>query len=178
MKKLVALFAALIMLFSVCAMADEAPVTLYTAENGATVTLTMKGAYTIKESKTDNGETMLWVISREGVADVFIVITPCGDMVMLNDMSDEEIEAIIKNYADEYGDVITVSVEVTPSGNKYFDCFWDEGTSQMNERWTYFDGFELSRTQIVVDGILTDADTAFLAEVQEGMWVTFPETAE
>ena len=178
MKKFAALLNALIMLLSVAAMAEETTEALYTAENGTTVTLTMKGEYTINAAKTDNGETLYWKLSREGVADVYVIITPLDEITGLNDLTDEQIDEIMDQYAEEYGDVVTASVEVTPSGNKYINCFWDENGSQMEERWTYFEGFELNCFQASVGEALTEEDTAFLAEVQEGMWVAFPETAE
>lgn len=178
MKKFAALLIALIMLLSVAAMAEETTEPLYTAENGTAVTLTMKGEYTIDATKTDSGETLLWKISREGVADVYIIITPLEEIVGLNDLSDEEIDEILDKCAEDYGDSVTASVEVTPSGNKYINYFWDENGSQMEERWTYFEGFELNCFQASLDEALTEEDTAFLTEVQEGLWVAFPETAE
>lgn len=175
MKKLIALLLALFMLSSVCAFAEEKVETLYTAEDGTIVTLTMKGEYTL-ENIEDGSSNYRWIVHRDGVADVWVSIAPLEETVGLNDLSEEEIAEIMNFYYEGSEDYLTLSLELTPSGNKYLDFFWDFGDSQSNERWTYFEGFELNRFQNTTDEhpVLTEEDTAFLAEVQEGMWVTFP----
>ena len=170
MKRLIALFTAMMMLaLCVCAVAED-KITVFTDEaTGAKVTLEMQGEYYIEFDQHSGTEYVQFDVSRDGVAPVTVMISAIdAEGVNMNDMTEEQLQQLCNYLAVDEDSVVTV--EETESGNKYINILIASEEGSIQERYTVFEGFDMSRVQFK-EGIFTEEDTAFLAEVQSGLWV-------
>lgn len=174
MKRFLAMLLAALMLTGACAMAAEEPIDLFVAESGTKVTLTMQNPFNIEFNVVDDGHMQAF-ISREGVEDIVVIVDKTDSDIDFNmaDMSDEDKQKqmeYIKNVEFEGYTEVTVNIEKTPAGNEYFDVFASYENINVHRRVTIFEGYYFDRYQMSTTAF-TDADNAFMDEVQQGMWI-------
>jgi len=103
-------------------------------------------------------------INSEGRASVYITIAPSdiyGDLSM-NDLSEADVENL-KSLASEQYDNPEMSIEITPSGNKYIHVSSDAGVASI---FTLYRGYFVELTQWHDDySELKDTDYAFMLQL-------------
>ncbi|MCQ2457317.1 MAG: hypothetical protein MJ142_01130 [Clostridia bacterium] len=172
MKRLFCALLALAMLLTAAAAFAEKIVVLTDVATGAKVTFEMEGEYSIEYDEHCTADYVQFTVSRDGVCPVIVsVFARDAEDKNMNDMTDEELEAqrasLEADLADE-GYVVTI--ETTSFGNKYINCVAASENGSVQQRYTVFEDFDMCRIQYS-EGLFTEADTAFLAEVQASLWV-------
>ena len=163
---------ALAMLLTTAAAVAE-KITVFTdPATGAKVTFEMEGEYYIEYDEHCTNDLVLFTVSREGVCAVLVsVFARDAEDKNMNDMTDEELEELrARLEADMSGEGFTVTVETTPSGNKYINFVNAAENGSVQQRFTIFENFDMDRIQYS-EGLFTEADNAFIAEVQGALWV-------
>lgn len=173
MKKIVAAVVALLMLATAFTAVAAEKITVFTdQETGAYVTLELE-SYAIDYDEHSGDEYVQFTLTREGVqpVEVMIAASDAGNK-NTNDMTQEELDLFVASLTELLADEgYTVTVETTKDGNKYFRIVGDNEFGAYEERYTIFEGFEMSRVQ-TSETTFTEDDTDFLAEVQSGLWVS------
>ena len=170
MKRIAAAIVAMILVLC-CAAALAEKTTVFTDPvTGDKVTLEIENA-TIEFDEDSTEDLGIFTVKRDGVCDVYVLIyAKDTEDKNLNDMTDEELQGVIDYFTSEIDDEDTkVTLEVTKDGNKYVNIVSESENGSLQQRFTVFENFDMSRTQFST-GLFTEEDTAFLAEVQSGLW--------
>ncbi|MDO5434910.1 MAG: hypothetical protein Q4G19_00915 [Clostridia bacterium] len=172
MKRLFCALLALAMLLTAAAVYAEKIVILTDAASGAKVTFEMEGEYSIEYDEHCTDDYVQFTVSRDGVCPVIVAVFARDvEDKNMNDMTDEELEAERAALeADLAGEGYVVTIETTPYGNKYINCVAESENGSVQQRYTTFEDFDMCRIQYC-EGLFTEADTAFIAEVQGSLWV-------
>lgn len=164
MKKLLCLLTALLML--VCAGGAIAESVRF-IESSSTFDIEMElpeGAKIVSSSGKD--DLSIINIASEGLAEVSVTIAPSelyGDN-SLNDLSDDDINALAEQAGLQY-EAPKITVEVTPSGNKYIHIC-SNGESDVDSIFTLYDGFFIEMTQWHENyAELSEKDFAFMQQL-------------
>ncbi len=172
MKRLFCTLLVLAMMLTVTAAFAEKTTVFTDPATGAKVTFDMEGEYNIEYDQNCTPDYIQFDVSRDGVCPVTVLIfARDAEDKNMNDMTDEELEQMRSTWEIAMsGEGFTVTVETTPSGNKYLNFVNASESGSVQERYTIFEDFDMDRIQFS-EGMFTEADTAFLAEVQSALWV-------
>lgn len=172
MKRLFcAVLALALLMTATLAMAEK--ITVFTdPATGAKVTLELEGEYNLEYDEHCTEDYTQFTVSRDGVCPVVVVAYAADtEDINMNDMTEEQLAEVVKSINDMFSDEnYTVTVEKTASGNTYINIASISENGSFQERFTIFEDFNMSRTQFS-DGLFTEADDAFIAEVQGALWV-------
>lgn len=172
MKRFVGILLAMVMLLTAAAALAADKITVFTdPATGKKVTLELEGEYTIEYDEHCTADYVEFNVVREGVCPVTVsVFARDAEDKNMNDMTEEELEACRAQIEEELaGEGYVVTVETTPMGNRYINCVAASETGSVQQRYTVFEDFDINRIQFS-EGLFTEEDNAFIAEVQGGLW--------
>lgn len=162
MKKILAfLIAAILLLGSTSAFAEV--VTFAEDSPEFNIEMELPEGASVGE-QVDSELVSVCQIASDGVASVYITIAPSDiyDDLSMNDLSEEEVENL-KALASEQYDNPEMTIEITPSGNKYIHVVTNVGISSI---FTLYRGYFVELTQWHDDySELTDTDYAFMLQL-------------
>ena len=165
MKKITSLLLAALLLFTcACAMGEEV---VHFVEGSRDFDIQMPLPEGAKVTERYASALVSLVhVEKEGIATVIISIAPSElyDKQSMNDLTEEEIETLKATAGSQYA-APEITVDVTPSGNKYIHVC-SNGSDDIDAIFTLYMGYFVELTQWHEDyAKLTDADTAFLLEL-------------
>ena len=166
MKKLLAILLSAMLLTCACACAEEAEVYhFFETSEDFDIEMPLPEGATLGDKVTSelvSGVT----VQKEGLAPVFIAIAASDlyDNKSMNDLTDDEVEQL-KAIAGEDFDAPELTVDVTPSGNKYIHICAN-ADSDVDSIFTLYMGYFIQMTQWHEDfATITDEDYAFMQQL-------------
>ncbi len=167
MKKLLAILLSTLMLLSCVGAFAEGMDTVRFVEDSPNFDIEMplpEGATVGDKGSVD---TYSYVVIENGtLASVVISVAPSDlyDGLSMNDLSDDDVEILKATAAEQYDDPV-LTVDVTPSGNKYIHvCANSE--YDIDSIFTLYMGYFVELTQFHDDfSTITDEDYAFMQQL-------------
>ena len=173
MKRIVAVVLSMLMVMVMtAAFAAEKEIVFTDPLTGASVYLEMEGEHYLEFLENPEEDMCIFEVSRDGFPTVTVTVyaKDTTDKNM-NDWTDEEMAQCIAFYQSEESEGTLITEEVTPAGNKYIRFLNESEEGSVEERYTVFEDFDMSRIMFKEGGTFTEEETAFLAEVQSSLWV-------
>lgn len=168
MKKILALLMAVVLTLScVSALAEDAK-SIRFVEDSPKFDIEMaipEGATAVAKDGTDQVNVV--EVTMEGIADVLVTIagTDVYDDRSMNDLTEEEIEALKLIASEQYEEPL-LTVDETPSGNKYIHICANSEVSDIDAIFTLYLGYFVQLTQWHEDyAEITEKDFDFMKQL-------------
>lgn len=172
-KILTVLLAAALLLTAACCAAEIETIHLADVGESSEAVLEMENPVTITFDNEIPAGFVYAKASREGLADVHIVIAPSevAEGKSLKDLGEEGIVALKELMGEQYHNPV-FEEKTSPSGNLYLAVCSNEEESEIDSVVTLFEGYLIELDVYREDfSKLSEADKAFGEEILFALWI-------